>query len=115
MNSKGMEMSVTVIVVAVLALLILVVLIGVFTGQFGGFTRGVKDCESKGGICRQDGCPEGTVKYFGTGLCPDLEEADCCITVSGGCFSKTGVREGLCAGRDQEACERISDSCVWRD
>ncbi len=53
--SKGQGLSITTIVVAAIALLILVVLVAVFTGQFGGFAVGVKDCRSKGGDC-YDSC-----------------------------------------------------------
>ena len=112
MNSKAFSMSITTIVVAVLALLILVVLIGVFTGQFGGFTRGVKDCGSKGGTCRTDGCQDDEVKYFGSGLCPEAG-GDCCIKLGGYCKEREEGTAPNCANfRSPGQCNLDMD-CQW--
>lgn len=43
---KGQGLSITTIVVAAIALLVLVVLVAVFTGQFGGFAQGTRDCNA---------------------------------------------------------------------
>ena len=95
MNGKA-EIAITTIIIVVIALLVLVVLIGVFTGQFGGFTTAVKDCSSKGGTCRTS-CYEDEVKYFGTGMCKDSEKATtCCLTLSKGCIPKANAEPEVC-------------------
>ena len=40
------------IVIAALVLVVLVVLIMIFTGSIGGFTRELQSCTEKGGTCR---------------------------------------------------------------
>ena len=119
MNSKAFSMSITTIVVAVLALLILVVLVGVFTGQFGGFTRGVRDCRSKGGTGEcgtAPVCGEGFVNYFGAGLCrgqcPEGQVGICCVRIGAGCVRKSDAAIGTtCAGKSRTECK---DSCEWK-
>jgi len=48
---KAQGISINVIIIAVIALIVLVVIAVVFTGRFTIFSRGVKSCEEKGGIC----------------------------------------------------------------
>lgn len=85
---KGQGLSITTIVVAAIALLILVVLVAVFTGQFGGFTLGVQDCNAKSGAC-YDSCPTGTAVLQGRTSCSKLPSVDgegkqvCCISPEG--------------------------------
>lgn len=90
---KGQGLSITTIVVAAIALLVLVVLVAVFTGRIGGFSKAVADCSQKGGFCadkqyNENGfnytpepgaktCPINAPKYFGTTNCG--KDVDCCI------------------------------------
>jgi len=89
MDKKGIAIGVTTIVIVVIALLVLIVVVAAFSGQFGGFGRAVRDCESKGGYCKlaSDGCDADETRYFGVGLCrgkpyPD-ENGVCCISLTG--------------------------------
>ena len=66
------------IVVAAIALLVLVVLIIIFTGQGGKFTRGLKDCSNKGGT-------------YNT-----------CANDNGDCIDKGGIPSGECIFYDSE-------------
>ena len=80
---KGQGISINVIVIAAIALLVLVVLAIVFLGQTGTFTKGVNDCENKGGSCTIGACPQGTTE-FTSNRCADTTagaKQTCCIQV----------------------------------
>jgi len=92
---KGQGLSITTIVVAAIALLILVVLVAVFTGQFGGFTLGVQDCQAKAGAC-YDSCNDpgaqssgNTALLPGRTSCSKIPKVDgegnqvCCVNPTG--------------------------------
>jgi hypothetical protein len=87
MNNKG-DLSITTIVVAAIALLVLVVLVAVFTGQIGGFTLGVQDCASKGGVCYASCADADAVSSGHTELLPGKTSCSkdskvCCISTTG--------------------------------
>jgi uncharacterized membrane protein len=63
MNSKGQEVSITVIIVAAIALLVLVVLSIIFLGRAGIFSQKTVDCEGQGGQCVVGPCPAGIGEY----------------------------------------------------
>ena len=48
---KAQEISVHMIVVAAIALLVLVVLILIFTGRIGEFSKGIKECPTESSRC----------------------------------------------------------------
>jgi len=88
---KGQGLSITTIVVAAIALLVLVVLVAVFTGRIGGFSKAVASCEQKGGTCTNvdlddySKVPLGAkcvkdseTRYFGKTNC-DANNQICCI------------------------------------
>jgi hypothetical protein len=50
-NKKCQGMPLNVIIIAVICLLVLIVLIFIFTGKSGQFTKGVESCASKGATC----------------------------------------------------------------
>ncbi len=50
-SKKGQGLPMNTIVIAALVLVVLVVLIMIFTGRMGGFTRSIQDCAEKGGEC----------------------------------------------------------------
>ena len=66
-NAQGISMHV--IIVAVIALIVLIVLIAMFTGKFGGFSKGIGSfgnpsltCIGQGGSLAPDECPSGKVQ-----------------------------------------------------
>ena len=83
MNKKGVAIGVTTIVVVVIALLVLIVVIAAFSGQFQGFGKAIRDCNSKGGQCKEV-CTSDESQYFGVGICK-VEKGDdkdkCCISL----------------------------------
>ena len=46
-------------VIAVIVLAVLVVLLLIFTGVIGGSTKGVQNCNNRGGECSQNECSNG--------------------------------------------------------
>ena len=110
MDSKGMELSINIIVIAVIALLVLVVVIAIFAGQMGGFTTGVRDCTSKGGTCtdKNSACPDGYTTFFGSGVCPT--EQKCCVVIGSGCIAKRGIPGGECMTKIKSEC---NEDCKW--
>jgi len=59
MNKRGQSISINTIIVAAIALIVLVVLIAIFTGRLGIFSKGIAQtgtCESLGGKCQQSRC-----------------------------------------------------------
>ena len=51
MTKKAQGMSMRTIVIAAIALLVLVVLIMIFTGRIGGFTKDLDSCAAQAGFC----------------------------------------------------------------
>ena len=92
MNNKSQGISITVIVAAVLALTVLIVLIAIFSAKSGLFTKGVNDCQSKGGKCvAENEC--GLGKLY---ICPGEGEVCClssCEARGGQCKSECGQGE----------------------
>ena len=81
---KGQGLPINVIIIAALLLVTLIVVLGIFTGKFGKFSRDVESCTIKGGICR-DNCNEINEKAI-EGSCTDLTgktspNKKCCIKV----------------------------------
>ncbi|MBS3102041.1 hypothetical protein J4458_01175 [Candidatus Woesearchaeota archaeon] len=59
MNKRGQSISINTIIVAAIALIVLVVLIAIFTGRLGIFSKGIAQtgtCESLGGTCQEPRC-----------------------------------------------------------
>ena len=92
MTKKAVELSMNAIIIAAIALIVLVVLVVIFTGQGSRFSRGVVDCEAKGGDtgdCTQTpaqcidkgGVPAGPcVWYNDDGVKVDnYENWECCL------------------------------------
>jgi hypothetical protein len=51
MAKKAQGMSMNTIIIAIIVLIVLVVLVMIFTGYFGGWTKGVARCQAGGGTC----------------------------------------------------------------
>jgi hypothetical protein len=51
MNKKG-DISLNIIIMAAVGLLVLVILSVIFIGKMGITSRGVDDCSTKGGVCK---------------------------------------------------------------
>ena len=82
-------MSLNVIVGAVIALVILVAVLFVFTDIFGGASRDISACETRNGVCVNEGACQTRVI---SGDCPENEE--CCFdTCVGGEMQKDGSCE----------------------
>ena len=82
MNTKGVDMSMNVIIVAAIALLILVILT-VLILRSGANVREGTGCQGVGGSCAQE-CETGTISHLtqgGTkGGC--AEDEKCCVPLS---------------------------------
>lgn len=82
---KAQGLSFNVIVIAVLTLITLVVVLGIFTGQFGKFSKDVESCSLKGGFCK-DNCAENE-RELESAVCPKDKESTkpkrCCIKIIG--------------------------------
>ena len=77
---KGQDLSFTVIVIAILALITLVVVLGIFTGKFGKFSKDIESCAVKGGLCKESICTENEREL--EAVCPEGKKY-CCIKVIG--------------------------------
>ena len=77
---KAQDLSFTVIVIAILALITLVVVLGIFTGKFGKFSKDIESCIVKSGICKKEVCAENERELDAT--CPK-DKRFCCIKVIG--------------------------------
>jgi len=77
---KAQDLSFTVIVIAILALITLAVVLGVFTGKFGKFSKDIESCAVRGGMCKEKVCAENERELDAT--CPK-EKKFCCIKVIG--------------------------------
>ncbi len=82
---KSQGLSFTVIVISILALITLVVVVGVFTGKFGEFSKDIESCAIKGGFCKED-CAENE-RELESATCPKETESSktkkCCIKIIG--------------------------------
>ena len=82
---KAQGLSFNVIVIAVLTLITLVVVLGIFTGNFGKFSKDVEGCAIKGGFCKDD-CAENE-RELESAVCPKEKESSktkkCCIKIIG--------------------------------
>ena len=83
MNKKAQGLSINTIIIAAIALVVLVVLIAIFTGRLGMFSKGLGDvgkCQNLGGTClNANSCTEAgggnTREIFGAIDCgKDLRE-----------------------------------------
>lgn len=87
-KKKGQGHTFHVIVTAVVALVVLVILLLIFTGKTDKVSKGLFDCEDKGGTCvekNEEGafvCPEGT-KKSSVLTCPKEKgkEFVCCLGI----------------------------------
>jgi hypothetical protein len=93
-----------VIIGAAIALVVLVVLIVTFTKGTNPVVQGLSDCESKGGICTLQTCPQGTIK---TSVFSCSEQATCCLGIPKGCESNDdcGSRECQSYGDGEWYCQ----------
>ena len=81
-------MSITVIVAAVIGLIIIVVIIAIFTGKLGGFSKGVESAASCENACKAlDKTGHEFVTTTSTPVCPGIklpgtfkEGSNCCCT-----------------------------------
>lgn len=85
---KAQGLSFNVIVIAALALITLLVVLGIFTGKFGEFSKDIKSCAIKGGTCKEL-CGENE-REFESATCPKtISESEssktkkCCIKIAG--------------------------------
>ena len=82
MRRKAQGLSINVIIIAAIALIILVVLIAIFTGRIGGFSKGIDDatkttCDAQNGRCLPTCDTASQVRALGA-TCEDRSEI-CCI------------------------------------
>ena len=71
-----------VIIIAAISLVVLVVLIAIFTGKLGQFTREIKDCGAQGGACMvEEDCKErdGAILPGKTSCDENSGAPKCCI------------------------------------
>ncbi|MBT7903491.1 hypothetical protein HN587_06530 [Candidatus Woesearchaeota archaeon] len=91
-SKKAQGLSLNLIIVAVLGLIVLVIIILAITGKFGSFNKGLADCSSKGGICRDyndkspiESCLDTESKSLSSTNCQNVEEGKtkqvCCIAM----------------------------------
>ena len=92
MNKKAQGLSMNVIIIAALGLIVLVIMVLIFTGQIGVFSKSVS-CEARGGECLEDiggnKCPDHLPIKIYTQNCPLLDkggaqvankkQGQCCI------------------------------------
>ena len=76
MNKKGAELPMNLIIIAAILLIVLIVILAIFSSRTQIFTKGISDCESKGGKCMSN-CTKGAIAY-GTSC---NESKVCCIEV----------------------------------
>lgn len=98
MSSKAQGMPINIIIIAAISLLVLVILVIIFTGRTGVFTKESGNCVNNGGVCTTGDCSEigELVKestaykcYYTTADVPDDKKvgdintgAKCCIKVT---------------------------------
>lgn len=85
MNKRGQGLSITTIIVAALALIVLVVLVAIFTGRLGGFSKGVAETITCQNSCKAFGmdfdytsskadCDSNPIRRYVPGNYPDVEK-----------------------------------------
>jgi len=93
-DKKAVEISMNTIIIAAIALLVLIVLVLIFTGQTGKFTRGINDCAAKGGSEKN------------------------CEKTSAICVSNGGIPSGSCIFYDKDGKQKNSKKdevcCVYK-
>jgi hypothetical protein len=97
---KKADLSMNTIVIAAIVLIVLVVIVLIFTGRIGGFTKGLQDCQNKGGIgrdCYKDStvkcCLDGEAAIFNyKDEGSSVENKACCLPVTS--EAKTNTRLG---------------------
>jgi len=70
-NNKAQGLSINTIIIAAIALIVLVVLVAIFTGRLGLFSKGLGEantCVSLGGDCQADLCKD-KVTIYGSNNC----------------------------------------------
>ena len=110
MHKKSQGMSINVVVAATLALIVLIVLIAIFYGKSGAFSRGVNDCEAKGGKCvAESDC--GLGKLY---ICPNKGEV-CCLS---SCEVRGGICKPSCEANEEKVylaeCENNQECCTTK-
>lgn len=69
MYKKSQGMSINVIIIVAICLIVLVVLIAIFTGRMGGFTRGVDTTATCGNACSSLGMEIGASTTLSSSGC----------------------------------------------
>lgn len=83
MSKRGDANIWWIIIGAVIALVVLVVLMLIFTGKTGGLSKGLSDCEGKGGACVQgEICPKNSL-YSSAFDCKEGKR--CCVGTPKAC------------------------------
>ncbi len=104
-KKKG-DLTIQVVVLAALALIFLIVVVFVMTGKIQLFSKGLGDCENKGGQCLPEGSCYGTESSF---TCQ--EETDvCCLST---CEGRGGTCTDSCYGEEIyfAACKNSNEVC----
>lgn len=76
-SKKAQGLPLNVIIIAIILLIVMAVVIYIFVGGATDFDKGLKNCESKGGVCKAQ-CSEGEAGI--PSICAEGEL--CCIPVS---------------------------------
>jgi len=77
-NKKSQSLPINIIIIAAIVLVVIFVLMAVFTGRFGIFSKSMKSCGIAGGECADIGkCNDEVADYD----CPEKKE--CCISSGG--------------------------------
>ena len=84
LNRKADASMWWIIIGAVIALVVLIILLVIFTNKTGGLESGLSACDSKGGICSNQGCPQGTLDVTSTFGCSS-GDLKCCLGAPKSC------------------------------
>lgn len=86
-SKKGAELALNIVIIAVIALLVMVVLLFIFGGKINIFSKGVSNCESLGGECKEELClrldPPRPAVPSGDCEAPEGETRYCCSKALG--------------------------------
>ncbi len=107
MQNKKADMTIQVVVMAALALIFLVIVAFVMTGKIQLFSKGLGDCENKGGRCMSEGSCYGTESSF---TCAEKGDV-CCLNT---CEGKGGTCADSCGEKEQvyfASCESNKVCC----
>jgi len=81
---KAQGLALRTVIVSILLLLVLAILIVIFTGKIGFFSKNIEECPVKGSLCvkEKDKCPAGTAPV--PRKCPLGKDVGnyCCIPIS---------------------------------